>query len=80
MKNGSASVVRSSAQYLKTYPSKLSAPSLVPQWQRKAVSLVLDAWQGAVSALLIHCYAQQIANVPTQSHQTAVASKRLNKK
>jgi hypothetical protein len=64
MKNGSASVVRSSAQDLKKYPSKPSVPSLVQQWQRKAVSLVEDAWQGAATALLTPCYIQQNAIAP----------------
>jgi hypothetical protein len=66
MKNGSESVVRSSAQDLKKYPSKPSVPSLVQQWQRKAVSLVEDAWQGAATALLVPCYAQQKSNRPNK--------------
>lgn len=63
MKNGSESVVHVSVAGVVSdrakYPNKSAVPSLVPQWQRKAVSLVVDAWQGFAAALLMPFCVQQ---------------------
>lgn len=78
MKNGSESVVHVAGAVSDVvsgvisknaeYPNKPFVPSLVSQWQCKAVSLVEDAWQGIASALLAPFCMRQVVLIKAVSN------------